>query len=143
MQEIKTESKKSSSKKSEQKYVTVEQFGELLDLVKSIASKPAVAPTEAEVKKEKEIAEVGPDNVPVNPQWEKKVREIIGKSPKGDEIVDRCEMMYPKHGGTLFTVVIKKEFSNAPVEYLKAHMEDRRTRKSETAEWRKSKCGRN
>ena len=37
-------------------------------------------------------------------------------------------MLQPKGGGTLFTVVIKPEFSNAAPEYLERYKADRRTK---------------
>ena len=125
MPEIK---KEKSAKVPAEKYVTVDQFNELLEIVKGIATKPAVAATPEQVKKEKEIDAVNPDQVPVNPLWEAKAREVIGKGKDGDEIIDHCEMVYPKQGGALFTIVIKNEHSNAPKEYLQMYKQDRRTR---------------
>ena len=129
MPETKTEVKKVIAKKvPAEKFVTIDQFNELIELVKGIAAKPAVAATPEAIKKEKEIDSVNPDQVPVNPLWEAKAREIIGKGKDGDEIIERCEMIYPKSGGALFTVIIKNEHSNAPKEYLQMYKQDRRTR---------------
>jgi hypothetical protein len=57
----------------------------------------------------------------VHPVHDKNAREILG------DAMERTYMTFPKGGGTLFTVVIKKEFSNAPKDYLARMHEDHRT----------------
>ncbi len=126
--------KKASVVEEKKEFITKEQFEAaqketnegiiaILEMVKGIAEKKPVLPATAEeILKEKEIKSVDAEYIPVNPAWEAKVREIIG------EAVDRIEMAYPKNGGTLFTVIIKKEFSNASPSYMQMMKEDRRTR---------------
>lgn len=75
-----------------------------------------------ETKEEKEVKEAVSDAAPVNPAWIAKAKEIVG------EALDHCEVLYPKHGGVLFTLVIKKEHSNASVDYLERYKVDRRTK---------------
>jgi hypothetical protein len=109
------------------KYVTEEKFNQLTDVLKTLVdtvtelkNKPVANSPEA-----KELAEVKKakqDEAPINPSWEEDAREIIG------EAVDHCEVFYPKGGGTIYTVVIKPEFSNAPKEYLERNKVDRRSR---------------
>lgn len=98
---------------------------ELIDMVRGLADKskaPTVPQSAEEVKQEAEVTKAGPVKELVNPAWIEKAKEIIG------EAVDHCEVFYPRSGGTIFTVVIKKELSNAPVDYLERYKEDRRSR---------------
>jgi hypothetical protein len=106
------------------KYATVEQFNSLQDSVAQLVDMVSkrVIPTPEVQKQEAAIAKSGPNNNPVNPDWEEKAKEIIG------DAVDRVEVFYPKGGGIIFTVVIKKEMSNAPKDYLDRHKEDRRSK---------------
>ena len=123
-------SKKVGEKKAE--FATVEQFNglestmkSLVDVVTKLAERPMVAPaptTPEEIKKDKEITAAGPIVTPVNTVFEAKAKEILGDQ------IERCEMLYQKNGGSVFTVVVKKEFSNAPKEYLMMYKEDRRSR---------------
>lgn len=121
------------SKKGEKKveFATVEQFNglestmkSLVDVVTKLAERPVsvVSATPEEIKKDKEISSAGPNATPVNTVFEAKAREILGDQ------IERCEMLYQKSGGSVFTVVIKKEFSNAPKEYLAMYKEDKRSR---------------
>lgn len=113
-------------------FVTVAQFSalegavnKLVDLVlaQQEAAKNAVpAPVVVETPIEKEIRKAGPDTAPINPEWEEMVAEIIG------DALDHCEVTYLKGGGTLFTIVIKREFSNAPEDYLEMRKVDRRSK---------------
>ena len=66
----------------------------------------------------------------VHPVHDKVAREILGSA------VDRTYMKYPKGGGTLFTVVIKREFSNAPKDYIDRMKEDHRTCNLEVERYR-------
>ena len=114
------------AKEKEAQYVTVDQFnkltevlGKIVDTVNEIKNKPASVP---EAKEAEEVRKAKWDQAPINPAWEEKAIEIIG------EAVDHCEIFYPKSGGTIFTVVIKTELSNAPQEYLDRAKSDRRSR---------------
>lgn len=118
------------------KYVTAEQFAELATMVGDLAGLVRqVVPKAPETKpiETKPVAqansvgpavaeEAGSDEAPINPRWVKRANEILG------DAVDRCEIFYPKNGGQIFTVVIKKERSNASPDYLARHKEDRRSR---------------
>ena len=92
---------------------------DLVGLVKEMAKTKQDTP---ETPTEKEVKLATFDNNPVNPEWERMAREIIG------EPLDHCEVAYPKRGGVLFTIVIKTEMSNAPKDYLERMKVDRRTR---------------
>jgi hypothetical protein len=110
-------------------YVSLEQFTQLMGVVTAMNDKltdlgkktTELPPTQA-VKEAQAIEKAKQDQAPINPAWEDMAREIIG------EAMDHCEIFYPKAGGTIFTVVIKNEFSNAPKEYLERHKTDRRSR---------------
>ena len=100
-------------------------FAQIIELVKQ---KP-----EEKVKQEKEdkkVDEASADTSRQNPRYESKVREILGDK------VERTYLTYPKGGGTLFTIVIKNEFSNAPKDYLQMYKEDKRTINLEREEFR-------
>lgn len=100
-------------------------FGQIISLIKQ---KP-----EEKVKQEvedKKVSEADSDMSDVNPRYNEKAKEILG------EKLDRTFVKYPKGGGTLFTVVIKKEFSNAPKDYLERMKEDFRTVNIEREEFR-------
>lgn len=94
-------------------------MGKLMDKMNAV---PAKALSPEEVKQETAIKAAAPDVAPVNPAWIEKATELIG------DALDHCEVFYPKHGGTIFTVVIKRELSNAPEDYLQRHKADRRSR---------------
>jgi hypothetical protein len=114
------------------KYATLAQFdelskgvSELIGLVGGLAEKikqPATAPTAEQTKRELEIDKATANVETVNPAWVEKANELIGES------LDHCEVFYPKHGGTIFTLVIKKEFSNANPDYLERYKTDRRSK---------------
>ncbi len=122
--------------KQEEKFVTVEQFSEfqktmessmmqIVDALKTQATQPvapAVATPVVETPLDRDIRKAAPDAEPVNTAWREKAEEILG------DALDRCEVLFPKKGGTLFTVVIKKEYSNAPENYMQFYKEDRRTK---------------
>lgn len=102
--------------------------GELMDMVKGLAtsiqerdSAPKVQTAE-EVKHDAAVTKAGPEISTVNPAWVEKASEILG------DALDHCEVFYPKHGGTIFTVVIKQDQSNAPVDYLTWYKADRRSK---------------
>ena len=104
-------------------YVTMEQFNKLTDIISNLATVvSAKTATPAEIKENSEISKAKSDQAPVPSSWEETARDIIG------EALDHCELFQPRTGGTLFTVVIKNEFSNAPKEYLERMKADRRTK---------------
>lgn len=118
-----------AKKPAPEKFVTVDQFNELAammkDVVGIVGELKGKTASPSEVKEEKEISRARPDSsggTPMPAEWEEKAAEIIG------EALDHCEMLQPKGGGTLFTVIIKPEFSNAAPEYLERHGQDRRTK---------------
>ena len=96
-----------------------DSIAELAHVVKDVIKTKVDVP---ETPTEKEVKLATFDNNPVNPEWERMAREIIG------EPLDHCEVAYPKRGGVLFTIVIKTEMSNAPKDYLERMKVDRRTR---------------
>ena len=104
---------------------------QILEIVKANAGAKVLAPgaaaaapvkTAEEVKKDKEIDEASATYETVNPHWVAIAKKTIGSA------LDHCEVMFPKNGGTIFTVVIKPEYSNAPAEYIKTYGSDRRSR---------------
>jgi len=100
-----------------------ESMGMLMEMVKAQATQPVapIAPT-VETPLDKEIRKAGPRREQVNPEWEEKAKEILG------DYFDHCEVEYLKHGGTVFTLVINAEKSNAPAEYLHLYKTDRRSK---------------
>ncbi len=125
--DTKPEEKKEAKKVEKKEFVTMADFNKLTELIGSLVTtvndlKDKPAPTVIEIKENEEIKKAKHDNAPINPAWEELAREIIG------EAVDHCEILYPKGGGNIFTVVIKPEFSNAPKEYLERHHFDRRSK---------------
>lgn len=121
------------------KFVTEERFaqlessmGAILDLLEKQAQKPVEpAPaaaagltpaTPVETPAEASVRKAGANQIPMNPEWEERAREIIG------EAVDHCEIQYLKNGGVIFTVVIKKEMSNERTDYLNYYGSDRRSK---------------
>jgi hypothetical protein len=107
-------------------FVTVDQFNDVVSILSKLSDKidaiGTKTATPVEAAQVKAVDKAAHDQAPMNPAWEDKAREIIG------EAVDHCEVLYPVSGGTLFTVVIKPEFSNAPKEYLERMHADRRTK---------------
>src|ERR1035437_1187620 len=123
-----------------EKFVTEKEFNELstnvntlVELVKQSlkesgevkAKIDAIPATPEKAKEEVEVTKAGPKPyiTPVNPEWEQVARDIIGT-----EKVERCEMQHGRTGGLTFTVVIKKEHSNAPDAYLAVYKEDKRSK---------------
>ena len=107
-------------------FVTTAQFNKLTDVISKLVDKIDVldkkTATPIETKEAVEVKKAGWDQAPLNPVWEDKAREIIG------EALDHCEVLYPNGGGTIFTVVIKADMSNAPKSYLEFYKLDRRSR---------------
>lgn len=98
----------------------------ILDLLESKApAAPVASPVEPE-----DIANVtvsqsnkaAPDKIQSNPEWEAIAKEILGAA------LDHTEVQYEKSGGIKFTVVVAKDFSNAPSQYLELTKQDRRTK---------------
>lgn len=122
--------------KASEVFVSKEEFNGLKDEMKSsfselinlIKQKPEEK-TKTEAK-DKQINEAGSDMADVNPRYDAKAREVLG------EKLDRTYVKYPKGGGTLFTIVVKKEFSNSPESYLNVMKEDHRTVNIEREEFR-------
>lgn len=121
-----TLTKTTKAKVSPQQFVTVEQFNDLTTVLKQISdsvvelkSRPTIAATVPKI--EQEIAKARPNQPLVNVEWEEDARTKIG------EALDHCEIENPKNGGTIYTIVIKNEFSNAGKEYLERNKCDRRS----------------
>ena len=94
--------------------------------VVDLVSKANQTPKEKEVTKvveaEKKSAEANDAyKEPVHPEWLADAKLKIG------EALDHCEVDYPKNGNPRYTVVIKKEFSNASSSHLEYYKIDRRT----------------
>lgn len=100
-------------------------FAQIIELIKQKPEEKVKAAVE-----EKRVDEAGVDTSGQNPRYEAKVREILGDK------VERTYLTYPKGGGTLFTIVIKNEFSNAPKDYLQMYKVDNRTVNLEREEFR-------
>lgn len=100
-------------------------FKFLADLIQ--APKEEVAKKAEEGKK---VSEASADVADVNPRYDAKAKEVLG------ERIQRTYVTYPKGGGTLFTIVIDKKFSNSPKDYLERMKEDRRTVNIEREEFR-------
>lgn len=104
-------------------------FKNLADLIKNQAKVTPEEKAKAAVV-EKKVDEASADIGDMNPRYHAKVVEVLGSK------VERTFLTYPKGGGTLFTIVIKREFSNAPKDYLERMKEDRRTVNIEREEFR-------
>lgn len=107
-------------------------FGSIVNILKE-QKKQAVATPEEKAKQiveEKKIDEASANIADVNPRYDAKAREVLG------ERVQRTFVTYPKGGGSLFTIVIKPEFSNAPKDYIERMKEDQRTVNLEREEYR-------
>jgi hypothetical protein len=111
-------------------FVTVEQFKGLESIMENMVSSmerfmaqpPVAAPVAPATPMDKEVAKAGPNDAEYNKVWDEHAKEIIG------EAVDHTEVAYLKDGGVMFTIVIKKEMSNAPKDYLERMGADRRTK---------------
>lgn len=120
----------------ENNFVSKTEFDELKnDMTKSFAQiveliKQKPEEKEKQIAEDKKIDEANTNIGEINNRYDKKAREILG------DRVERTYVEYPKGGGTLFTIVIKKEFSNAGQEYLERMKEDRRTINIEREEYR-------
>jgi hypothetical protein len=95
---------------------------DLVGLVKQALEKPATPTTPEEIKAEKEVEKASTNKISTNDEWEEIAREIIG------DAVDHTEVAYLKGGGLNFTVVIKNDKSNAPLDYLERYKQDRRSK---------------
>ena len=100
-------------------------FKQIVDLIKQKPEEKAKAAVQ-----EKKVDEAAADIGDMNPRYHAKVVEVLG------EKVGRTFLTYPKGGGTLFTIVIKDQFSNSPKDYLERMKEDRRTVNIEREEFR-------
>jgi len=70
---------------------------------------------------EKEIP-ARPDIINMAPAWKDAAFDILG------DYIDDLQAFYPSSGGCLFTVVIKREKSNASQSHWEMHKQDRRTK---------------
>ena len=109
-----------------QEFVSVADFNKLTSVIESLVNtvtelKNKPVATVAETKEEVEVKKAKSDNAPMPESWDEAAREILG------EMLDHTELLQPRGGGNLFTIVIKPEFSNAPKEYLEMRKFDRRT----------------
>lgn len=101
----------------------LESFGgELINKVAELVAQKAPEPVRQETPLEREVRNAAPDRPQTNPEWEEKAREILGVA------LDHTEFRYLKTGGVLFTVIIDRDHTNAPANYLEAMGEDRRTK---------------
>lgn len=120
------EEEKEPKKGRPPKYATREEFqslqgsvGQILELL----SKKQEEPKELTVVKsfpKKDVADS--DEVMINPRWEARAREILG------DALDHCEMTFNEKGGVIFTVIVARERSNAPKDYLQMYKADRRSK---------------
>lgn len=119
-------------------FVSKEEFGNLQkDMTKSFAQIIEMIKARPEPEKivqqkidNKKLETASSDTTDFNPRYDAKAKEILGDK------FERTYLTYPRGGGTLFTVVIKKEFSNAPKDYLERYKEDKRTVNIERDEYR-------
>ncbi len=97
-------------------------FEQIINLMKS---KPKTAEEEKKVEAKKAVDKTAEPNndylEPVHPEWIADAKLKIG------EQLDHCEVDYPKNGFPRYTIVIKKEFSNASKSHLDYYKIDRRT----------------
>lgn len=68
------------------------------------------------------VQKASPNKFTVNDEWDEEAHKIIG------DAVDHTEVVHERNGGIKFTVVIKRELSNAPQQYLDLVGTDRRTK---------------
>ncbi len=123
------EKKEEFAKASDVKAIA-DAVGALADVIKEMrtsSKETSASPEKVQAIQDKSEHEAAVEKAkafqaPINPEWEAKAQEILGGK------LDHCEVLYPKQGGIMFTVVIKPQFSNAPAEYLKRHKHDRRTK---------------
>lgn len=112
----------------ESSYVTQEQLEKvtttLMNGMEAIMSKLNQVPVSTEQKvQDAKVANASADEkMQVPPNFRRKAEEILG------DVMERCEIAMPAKGGTIFTVVIKPEFSNAPKDYMERYKEDRRSK---------------
>lgn len=112
----------------ESQYVTQEQLNKVTDSLMNgmdaIMAKLNQTPVSSEQKaQDTKVSNAGADEqMQVPPNFRRKAEEILG------ELMDHCEIVMPAKGGTIFTVVIKPEFSNAPKDYLERYKQDRRSK---------------
>lgn len=115
------------------KRVTRDEFDSLIksvstltELVSKSLEKPKPLEKQEYAKIDAEVEEsVNPQDVRVPPQWRKQVDDILGPE-------FGAEVIYPKSGGTKFTVIVPRSKSNAPAFYWEMHKNpafcvDRRT----------------
>lgn len=129
----KEEEKKTESVSREEFVSLKEEIGSNFKGIGSILEELLAKSTAADPKaaaEEKRVLEASPTMLDVNPRYDALAKEILG-----DRLL-RTYVAYPKGGGTLFTIVINPEFSNAPKDYLERYKEDHRTVNIEREEFR-------
>lgn len=99
----------------------LDKFEKMLLRVVEKISPAGEAPAPVKTEAEKASEPVGTYQEPVHPEWLADAKEKLGDK------LDHCEVDYPKNGNPRYTVVIKKEFSNAPKSILEYYKVDRRT----------------
>jgi hypothetical protein len=100
-------------------------FEQIVDLIKQKPEDKA-----KQVAENKKLDEANSDIKENNLRYDAKAREILGDK------VEETFVTYPKGGGTMFTISIKKELSNAPKDYLEFYKVDHRTVNLEREEFR-------
>lgn len=105
-------------------------FSQLIDLIQNKPDNGLTTGMKAKAEESKKVDEAAPDTASVNPRYDAKAKEVLG------DRLERTYVTYPKGGGTLFTIVIDRKFSNAPKDYLERMKEDRRTVNIEREEFR-------
>ncbi len=88
----------------------------------AVAGNSYVPPAAPETPAEAAVRKASANQIPMNPEWEERAREIIG------DALAHCEIQYLRSGGVIFTVVIKDEFSNESADYIKYYGSDRRSK---------------
>ena len=110
-------------KKAKPQYATVEQLGEMMQLMQAINAKLEAKDAEKVIVPD-EASPVGTienPGVTLNPEWRKIVDEILGPD-------FGIQVSFDKDGADMkFTIVVPKEKSNAPRDYLEYYKHDWRT----------------
>jgi hypothetical protein len=111
--------KEASKDHTEEIKILAAGLDNLTKLVTQLAEKQT---TPVSTSVDKEVKEATSDDTPLNPNWKKKAQEILG------DYLEDVQVYYPKTGGTHFTLIIKKEKSNATPSYWSMFKQDRRTK---------------
>jgi len=125
-QKLKEGREKKMKESGEQKYVTVDQFSSLVDVVTKVAnSVDSLAKKEEPVKEESAKAVIPSEEAEkpiVPPKWREIVDEELGRS-------FGINVVYPGDGkGFLMKIIVPKEKSNAPQSHWEFYRTDIRTK---------------